>query len=84
MLEKPRPLAVLRVVAQVGVLAAILEKEPEPISVVQPMTPPALDKLIRTCLAKDPDERWQSAHDLKLQLEAISEMGSKAGEQYES
>lgn len=65
--------------SQVGVLAAILEKEPEPISVVQPMTPPALDKLIRTCLAKDPDERWQSAHDLKLQLEAISEMGSKAG-----
>jgi Tol biopolymer transport system component/tRNA A-37 threonylcarbamoyl transferase component Bud32 len=65
--------------SQVGVLAAILEKEPEPISVVQPMTPPALEKLIRTCLAKDPEERWQSAHDLKLQLEAISEMGSKAG-----
>src|ERR1700683_145262 len=65
--------------SQVGVLAAILEKEPEPISLVQPLTPPALDKLIRTCLAKDPDHRWQSAHDLKLQLEAISEMGSKAG-----
>jgi eukaryotic-like serine/threonine-protein kinase len=65
--------------SQVGVLAAILEKEPEPISAVQPMTPPALEKLIRTCLAKDPDQRWQSAHDLKLQLEAISEMGSKAG-----
>jgi Tol biopolymer transport system component/tRNA A-37 threonylcarbamoyl transferase component Bud32 len=65
--------------SQVGVLAAILEKEPEPISVVQPMTPPALEKLIRTCLAKDPDQRWQSAHDVKLQLEAISEMGSKAG-----
>jgi eukaryotic-like serine/threonine-protein kinase len=65
--------------SQVGVLAAILEKEPEPISTVQPMTPPALDKLIRTCLAKDPDQRWQSAHDLKLQLETIAEMGSKAG-----
>jgi len=65
--------------SQVGVLAAILEKEPEPISVVQPMTPPALEKLIRTCLAKDPEQRWQSAHDVKLQLEAISEMGSKAG-----
>jgi Tol biopolymer transport system component/tRNA A-37 threonylcarbamoyl transferase component Bud32 len=65
--------------SQVGVLAAILEKEPEPISTVQPMTPPALEKLIRTCLAKDPDQRWQSAHDVKLQLEAISEMGSKAG-----
>jgi len=65
--------------SQVGVLAAILERDPEPISMVQPMTPPALDKLIRTCLAKDPDQRWQSAHDLKLQLESISEMGSKAG-----
>jgi len=65
--------------SQVGVLAAILERDPQPISVTQPMSPPALDKLIRTCLAKDPDQRWQSAHDLKLQLEAISEMGSKAG-----
>jgi Tol biopolymer transport system component len=65
--------------SQVGLLAAILERDPEPISVLQPMTPPALEKLIRTCLAKDPEERWQSAHDLKLQLEAISEMGSKAG-----
>jgi eukaryotic-like serine/threonine-protein kinase len=65
--------------SQVGVLAAILERDPEPISVVQPLTPPALEKLIRTCLAKDPDQRWQSAHDVKLQLEAISEMGSKAG-----
>ena len=65
--------------SQVGVLAAILEKEPEPISATQPFAPPALDKLIRTCLAKDPDERWQSAHDLKMQLQAIAEMGSKAG-----
>lgn len=65
--------------SQVGLLAAILEKDPEPISASQPMTPPALEKLVRTCLAKDPEERWQSAHDLKLQLEAISEMGSKAG-----
>ncbi|MBZ5571368.1 MAG: serine/threonine-protein kinase [Acidobacteriia bacterium] len=65
--------------SQVGVLAAILERDPEPISAAQPMAPPALDKLIRICLAKDPDQRWQSAHDLKLQLEAISEMGSRAG-----
>ncbi len=65
--------------SQVGVLAAILEKEPEPISASQPMAPPALDRLIRTCLAKDPDQRWQSAHDLKVQLQTISEMGSQAG-----
>jgi len=65
--------------SQVGVLAAILERDPEPVTTSAPLAPPALDKLIRTCLAKDPDQRWQSAHDLKLQLEAISEMGSKAG-----
>jgi eukaryotic-like serine/threonine-protein kinase len=65
--------------SQVGVLAAILEKEPEPISAVQPLAPPALDRLIRICLEKDPEQRWQSAHDLKVQLQTISEMGSKAG-----
>ena len=63
--------------SQVGVLAAILEKEPEPISSAQPFAPPALDRLIRNCLTKDPDQRWQSAHDLKVQLQTISEMGSK-------
>jgi len=65
--------------SQVGVLAAILERDPEPISVSQPLTPPALDRLIRICLEKDPDQRWQSAHDLKVQLQAIQEMGSQAG-----
>jgi Tol biopolymer transport system component len=65
--------------SQVGVLAAILEKDPESISTAAPMAPPALDRLIRTCLAKEPEQRWQSAHDLKLQLETISELGSRAG-----
>jgi len=54
--------------SQLSVLAAILEKDPEPISQLQPMTPPALEMLVKTCLAKDPDERLQTAHDLKLQL----------------
>ena len=35
-----------------------------PISTVQPLAPPALDRVVRTCLAKDPDERWQSARDV--------------------
>jgi len=43
------------------------------------MTPPALDRLVRGCLEKDPDERWQTAHDVKLQLRAIAERGSQAG-----
>ena len=59
-------------------MAAVLEREPAPICSMQPMTPPALERLIRTCLAKDPDERWQTAHDVKLQLKQIGEGTSQA------
>ncbi len=62
-----------------SVIAAILEREPPPISSVQPMSPPALDRTVKICLAKDPDERFHSAHDVKLQLEWIREAGSQAG-----
>ncbi|HEV2494922.1 MAG TPA: protein kinase [Terriglobia bacterium] len=62
-----------------SVIAAILEREPAPITSLQPMTPPALERVIKTCLAKDPEERFQSAHDLKLQLQWIAEAGSQAG-----
>jgi eukaryotic-like serine/threonine-protein kinase len=61
-----------------SVMAAVLEREPAPISSVQPMTPAALDRLVKICLAKDPDERWQTAHDVKLQLKQIAEGGSQA------
>jgi eukaryotic-like serine/threonine-protein kinase len=56
----------------------ILEQEPSLISELQPLTPPALDRTIRTCLAKDPDDRWQSVHDVKSELKWIAESGSKA------
>ena len=56
-----------------SVLAAVLERQPAPIRSTQPMTPPALDKVVKTCLAKDPDERWQAAYDVKLQLRLILE-----------
>jgi serine/threonine protein kinase/WD40 repeat protein len=62
-----------------SLIAAILSAEPPPISTVQPMTPPALERLVRGCLEKDPEERWQTAHDVKLQLRAIAEGGSQAG-----
>jgi serine/threonine protein kinase len=62
-----------------SVIAAVLASEPTPISTLQPMTPPALERVVRTCLAKDPDERFQSAHDLNLQLKWIAEAGSQAG-----
>jgi Tol biopolymer transport system component len=64
---------------QASVVAAILASEPPPIGVVQPMSPPALDRVVKVCLAKDPDERFQSVHDLKLQLKWIAEGGSQAG-----
>src|ERR1019366_1545958 len=65
--------------SQFSVASAILVKDPEPISTLQPLTPPALDRTIRVCLAKDPDERWQSAGDLWKELRWIAEGGSQTG-----
>jgi len=56
-----------------SVIAAVLERDPAPISSVRPMSPPALDRVVKTCLAKDPDERFQTVHDLKLQVKWIAE-----------
>jgi eukaryotic-like serine/threonine-protein kinase len=64
--------------SQLSVASSILERDPEPPSAIQPLTPPALEQLIRTCLAKDPEERWQTAHDVKLQLKWIAEGSSQA------
>jgi len=64
---------------QASVIASILATEPSPLSQVAPMTPPALERLVRSCMAKEHDERIQSAHDVKLQLEWIAEAGSQAG-----
>src|SRR5207247_10411404 len=65
--------------SQASLIASILKEEPRPLSQLQPLAPPALDRLIRACLAKDPDQRIQTAHDLKLQLQWIVEGGSQAG-----
>jgi Tol biopolymer transport system component len=59
--------------SQISVASAILEKEPEPISTAKPLTPPALDHAIRKCLAKLPNDRWQSASDLASELNWASE-----------
>src|SRR5438552_13110980 len=64
--------------SRASLIGAILKDEPPPISAVQPMTPPALDRVVKTCLAKDPDDRWQTAHDVMLQLQWIAEGGSQA------
>jgi Tol biopolymer transport system component len=64
--------------SQASLISSILRDEPKPLSQLQPMSPPALDRIVRTCLAKDPEERWQSASDLKRELRWIGE-GSQSG-----
>jgi serine/threonine protein kinase/Tol biopolymer transport system component len=59
--------------SQTSLIAAILEKDPIPMTEIQPMTPPALDRIVRKCLEKDPDQRWQSAADLASELKWLGE-----------
>ena len=54
--------------SQTELVAAILEREPAPLATRQPLAPPALDRVVATCLAKDPDDRWQTARDLLREL----------------
>src|SRR6516165_1192085 len=65
--------------SQLSVASAILEKEPARITSIKPMTPPALDHAIRLCMAKDPEERWQTARDLAFELKWIAESSAQAG-----
>jgi Tol biopolymer transport system component/tRNA A-37 threonylcarbamoyl transferase component Bud32 len=60
---------------QASVIGAILEREPPPVSSLQPTSPPALDQIVKTCLAKNPDNRWQSAGDIGRQLKWIQDGG---------
>ena len=62
--------------SQASLIAKILEIDPPPISSLQPMTPPALDRVIRKCLAKEPDKRWQDAGDLCDELKWLAETGA--------
>ena len=54
--------------SQAGLIAAILEHEAPPVSNRQPLTPAGLDRIVQKCLAKNPDDRWQTARDLKSEL----------------
>ena len=55
-----------------SLLGAILKDEPPAVSRVRPVAPPALDRIISTCLAKDPDDRYQSARDLLRDLKWVA------------
>ncbi len=59
--------------SHISVASAVLEKQPEPISAVQPLAPVALEHVVKVCLAKDPEERWQSAADVARELRWIAQ-----------
>ncbi len=65
--------------SQASLIGAILRDDPPAISEISPMIPPALNRVVKTCLAKDPEDRFQTAHDAKLQLQWVVEGGSQAG-----
>jgi serine/threonine protein kinase len=62
-----------------SLIAAVMSTNPPPVSTIQPMASPALDRVVKTCLAKSPDDRWQNAGDLSRELEWIATSGSSAG-----
>jgi len=66
--------------SQASLIGAIMSTEPAPILARAPLTPPALEALVRACLAKDPDERIQTAHDVKLQLSWLGQSSSQSGD----
>jgi len=65
--------------SQASLITSIMGSQPAPVSQIAPMTPPALDRLVSGMLAKDPADRVQNAHDVKLQLQWIADGGSSPG-----
>ena len=58
--------------SQISLASSILENDPEPVSAIKPNAPPAFQHVVTTCLQKNPEERFQSAHDVKLELQWIA------------
>jgi Tol biopolymer transport system component len=65
--------------SRASLIAAIMEHEPRAMTELQPLTPPTLEHVVKRCLAKDPDRRWQHAGDLARELEWIAAAGSQTG-----
>ena len=64
--------------SQASLISSIMTAEPPSVASIQPMSPPALDRVIRQCLSKDPDDRWQTARDLVRELRWIAGSSSQA------
>ncbi|HTD51767.1 MAG TPA: protein kinase, partial [Thermoanaerobaculia bacterium] len=64
--------------SQASLISAIMTAEPPPIRELQPLTPPGLEHVVRTCLAKDPENRWQSAQDVAIDLRWIDRSADRA------
>jgi serine/threonine protein kinase len=56
-----------------GVIGAVLHSQPPPMAALQPLAPASLGRVVGACLAKDPEERWQSAADVARELKWIAE-----------
>ncbi len=65
--------------SQASLIGSIMSSAPPAVSTLQPLSTPAFDRVVATCLAKDPRDRWQTAHDVRLQLAWIAEGGSMVG-----
>ena len=62
--------------SQASLIGAIMSSEPTPLAQHQPMSPPALDRVVKKCLRKNPEDRWQSARDVTEELRWVTEGGS--------
>jgi Tol biopolymer transport system component len=65
--------------SQASLISSIMKDEPRAVTELMPLSPPALERIIRACLAKDPDDRLQTAHDARLHLQWTAEGGSQSG-----
>src|SRR6185369_4740043 len=54
-----------------SVISAIMTSEPPPLPQAPPAASPALERILKQCIAKDPDDRWQSASDVRRALELV-------------
>jgi serine/threonine protein kinase len=66
--------------SQASIIASILKEQARPLRELQPLTPPGLEPVLQTCLEKDPDNRWQSAREVKHALEWMAHQTAPASE----